>query len=83
MITITKTKTEYRFRLLRDTIRIAKVDSIPYEVKIVETVEVEHPPSLYDRICKATFWLIIGFIILYIYLKLITRKNFYIALGLK
>lgn len=43
-ITITKTMTEYRFRLLRDTIRIAKQDSIPYEIRIVETKEVKYTP---------------------------------------
>lgn len=65
---------EYRYKLLRDTIERIKIetirDSIPYEVRITETIEVEHPPTLYDRICKATFWLLIGFIILWLYRKL-------------
>lgn len=73
-ILIKETNIEYRYKLLRDTIERVKIeairDSIPYEIKIVETVEVEHPPSLYDRICKATFWLLIGFIILWLYRKL-------------
>ena len=68
-ITITKTMTEYRFRLIRDTIRIARIDSIPYEVRIREVKEVEHPPSFYDRICSVTFWMFIGFIFFWIYRK--------------
>ena len=28
---------EYRYRLLRDTVRIVRRDSIPYEVRVVET----------------------------------------------
>lgn len=39
---------EYRYRLLRDTIRITKVeiqrDSIPYQVRVVETKEVRYVP---------------------------------------
>lgn len=49
-ITITKTMTEYRFRFLRDTIRIAKRDSIPYEVIITEVKEVPRPRNLFDYI---------------------------------
>lgn len=35
---------EYRYRLLRDTIRIAKCDSIPYEVRIETIKEVKYIP---------------------------------------
>lgn len=66
-ITITKTLTEYRFRLIRDTIRIARIDSIPYEVRVIEIKELYKPPTLYDRICKAIFWLFIGIILLWVY----------------
>lgn len=61
---------EYRYKLLRDTIKVVQIDSIPYEVRIVETIEVEHPPTLYDRICKATFWLLICIVAIFTYLKL-------------
>lgn len=59
-ITITKTKTEYRFRLLRDTIRIARIDSIPYEVKLIETKEVRKPPNLFDYLCYLSFAILIS-----------------------
>lgn len=61
-ITITKTMTEYRFRLLRDTIRIAKIDSIPYEVRIREVKEVPRPRSLFDNVSYVCFGLVIGII---------------------
>lgn len=35
---------EYRYRLLRDTIRISKCDSIPYEVRITKIKEVKYIP---------------------------------------
>lgn len=35
---------EYRYRMLRDTVRIATCDSIPYEVRITEVKEVRHIP---------------------------------------
>lgn len=35
---------EYRYRFLRDTIRISKCDSIPYEVRITEVKEVKYTP---------------------------------------
>lgn len=38
-ITITKTNIEYRYKVLTDSIEVLKVDSIPYEVQVVEIVE--------------------------------------------
>lgn len=38
-ITITKTNTEYRYKTLIDSIEVLKVDSIPYEVRVVEYVD--------------------------------------------
>lgn len=35
---------EYRYRLLRDTVRIVQCDSIPYEVRIVEIKHVKYTP---------------------------------------
>lgn len=58
---------EYRYRLLRDTIRITKCDSIPYEVRIVETIEIPRKLTWYDHLTRATFWLLIGFILLCLY----------------
>ena len=39
--------TEYRYRLLRDTLRMVERDSVPYEVVRTETREVERPLSCY------------------------------------
>ena len=37
-ITITKTNIEYRYKVLTDSVEVLKVDSIPYEVQVVEYV---------------------------------------------
>ena len=51
-ITITNTKTEFRYKLKRDTILrtqfIERHDSIPYEVIVTQTKEVRAPPTWYD-----------------------------------
>ena len=39
-----RTKYEYRYRLLRDTIYKTQIDSIPYEVRVVETQVERHVP---------------------------------------
>ena len=39
-----ETKIEYRYQLLRDTVRIIRRDSIPYEVTITEVKEVKYIP---------------------------------------
>ena len=39
-----RTKYEYRYRLLRDTIYKTQIDSIPYEVRVVETKVERHIP---------------------------------------
>lgn len=64
-ITITKTMTEYRFRLLRDTIYKTRIDSIPYEVRITEVKEVPRPRNLFDNISYVCFGLIIGGLLFY------------------
>lgn len=51
---------EYRFRLLRDTIRIARIDSIPYEVRITEVKEIRKPPNIFDYLCYLSFGILIG-----------------------
>lgn len=59
-ITITKTMTEYRYKFLRDTVRIVQRDSIPYEVRITETKEIRKPPNLFDYLCHLSFGILIG-----------------------
>ena len=43
-IYLDRTKHEYRYRLLRDTIYKTQIDSIPYEVRVVETKVERHIP---------------------------------------
>ena len=55
---------EYRYKLLRDTIKVVQRDSIPYEVTITETKEIQRPLTWYDHLSRAILWLNIGFVIL-------------------
>lgn len=48
-----ETEVEYRYRLLRDTVRLIRHDSIPYEVKVVEVQEVKYIPGW----CKVLAWI--------------------------
>lgn len=61
---IKETNTVYKYKLLRDTVERVKIetirDSIPYEVRITEVKEVEKPPTLFDKFCKACFFLLLG-----------------------
>lgn len=41
---IKEVSTEYRYRMLRDTIKVVKNDSIPYEVKVIETRTERYTP---------------------------------------
>ncbi|MDO4196764.1 MAG: hypothetical protein Q4D33_11525 [Prevotellaceae bacterium] len=43
-IYLDRTKYEYRYRLLRDTVYKTQIDSIPYEVRVVETQVERHVP---------------------------------------
>lgn len=43
-IHIRESNTEYRYRLLRDTIKEVRVDSIPYEVHVTEVKQVKYIP---------------------------------------
>lgn len=54
---------EYRFRLLRDTIRISKCDSIPYEVRITEVKEVSRRRNLFDYVSYVCFGILCGVVL--------------------
>lgn len=54
---------EYRYKMLRDTIYKTQVDSIPYQVTITETKEIQRPLTWYDHFSRAILWLNIGFVI--------------------
>lgn len=57
---------EYRYKLLRDTVRIVQRDSIPYEVTVTEIKEIARPLTWYDHLSRAILWLNIGFVLLII-----------------
>ena len=56
--------TEYRYKLLRDTVRMVERDSIPYEVVRTETREVERPLSWFDKLARAVFWIVTGAVVI-------------------
>ena len=70
---------EYRYKLLRDTIERIKLvvhhDSIPYEVRITETIEVPRKLTAYDRMTRVVFWLLLGFLFLWLYRRLHKRHK--------
>lgn len=57
---IREVATEYRYRLLKDTVRIVERDSIPYEVTVTEVKEVTRPLSWFDLMTRACFWIVVG-----------------------
>lgn len=54
---------EYRYKLLRDTIFKTQVDSIPYQVTVTETKEIQRPLTFYDRLTRSVFWFVIGILL--------------------
>jgi len=67
---VEKSHIEYRYKLLRDTVRIVQIDSIPVirEVEVVKTERVI--PHLY----RASLWVCIGMLLAI--LSYITKKFF-------
>lgn len=66
---IKETNIEYRYKLLRDTIRIVQRDSIPYEVRITEIEEVKHiPPWIKPLAIIGSITILI--LLIYIFTKL-------------
>ena len=58
--------TEYRYKLLRDTVRMVVRDSIPYAVVRTETREVQLPLSWFDKLARAVFWLVMGAVVVWV-----------------
>lgn len=81
-ITITNTKTEFRYKLKRDTILRTQFnechDSIPYEVIITQTKEVRAPPRWYDKLAYAIAIAVLIFLLFRIRSPILTffRKLF-------
>ena len=51
---------EYRYKLLKDTIRVIERDSIPYQVTVTEIKEITRPLTWYDHLTQSVFWVVIG-----------------------
>ncbi len=52
------TRLEYRYRTLHDTVCKIVRDSVPYEVRVVETREVERRAGWFDRLARGCFWIV-------------------------
>ena len=72
-LVIHETLTEYRYRLLHDTIRIHQVDTVPViqEVEVIQ--EIARPFTRFDRLTRTTFWIVIA--LLAAYLLRFFRRN--------
>ena len=44
-IKVIETKTEYRYKVITDSIEVIKIDSIPYAVEVIKEVNVLTPPQ--------------------------------------
>ena len=66
-IYLDRTKHEYRYRLLRDTIYKTQIDSIPYEVCIETVREVPRRRNILDYISYACLGLVIGCVLTRLY----------------
>ena len=64
---IRETKTEYRYKLLRDTVFKMQHDSIPYEVRIETVREVPRRRNMLDYISYACLGLVIGSVLTRLY----------------
>lgn len=57
-IYLEKSHIEYRYKLLRDTVRIVQIDSIP----VIREVEVVKTERYIPKVYKASFWICVIFI---------------------
>lgn len=64
---------EYRYKLLRDTVRIVQRDSIPYEVTVTEIKEITRPLTPFDKLCRICFFFLTGVLFVRLVFKLKSR----------
>lgn len=67
---------EYRYKLLRDTVRQVERDSIPYEVTTTKVKEITRPLTWYDHLCRYSFFFLLGIVLYLIYRYLKPLKLF-------
>lgn len=58
---------EYRYKLLRDTVKVVQRDSIPYEVTVTEVKEITRPLTWFDRLTRFCFFFLMGVVVCWIY----------------
>lgn len=61
---------EYRYKLLRDTVKVIQRDSIPYQVTVTEVKEITRPLTWFDHLTHLCFWFLIGSLITFLYFKI-------------
>lgn len=54
---------EHRYRLLRDTVRLVRRDSVPYEVRVTEYRDVPRRSSLMDYVAYAVLALVAAWVL--------------------
>ena len=64
---IREVETEYKYRILRDTVLKVQHDSIPYEVTIVETKEITRPLTWFDKLCRICFGICLSSLLILLY----------------
>lgn len=62
-IVIRDRKTEFRYKFLRDTIKVVQCDSIPYEVRVIETKTERYTPWYARTLAFIGFLTIVWFAI--------------------
>ena len=62
-IVIRDRKTEFRYKFLRDTIKVVQCDSIPYEVRVIETKTERYTPWYARTIAFIGFLTLVWFAI--------------------
>lgn len=61
---------EYRYKLLRDTVKVIHRDSIPYEVTVTEVKEITRPLTWFDHLTRFSFWFLVGALTTYLFIKI-------------
>lgn len=67
---IREVQTEYKYRILRDTILKVQHDSIPYEVTKIITKEIQRPLTFFDRLCRICFFFLLGSLVTFLFIKI-------------
>ena len=63
--------TEYRYKLLRDTLRVTKSDTvyIQHEDEVAISADAERPLSWFDRLARVVCWIVIGGAVVWLWMR--------------